>query len=67
MAVKNNKEFFTTCDRCKRTYHSYSVANCNHEAVNSHYGKNICLYCCMKCNHHQKMPNFGGVRCTLNL
>jgi len=64
MATKNNKEIYTMCDRCKRLYHSYTVANCKHEAVNKHYGQHICLYCCMRCKHHKKVD--FGVMCTLN-
>ena len=64
MATNNNKEHTIMCDRCKRLFHSYTVAKCKHEAVNKHYGENICMYCCMKCKHHEKVV--CGVVCTLN-
>ena len=62
--AKNNNELYTMCDRCKRLFHSYAVANCKHEAVNKYYGQHICVYCCKKCKHHEKV--ICGVRCTLN-
>ena len=58
------KENLTMCDRCKRIFHSYTVAKCKHKTVNEHYGQNICMYCCMRCKHHEKV--YCGVRCTLN-
>ena len=65
MATKN-KDSFIMCDRCKRLFNSYSVANCNHTAVNQHFGNHICMYCCMKCKHHKKIPNCGAIGCNLN-
>lgn len=62
--MKTN-DYFTTCDRCKRTYHSISVARCRHPTVNQHIGEHICVYCCMKCKHHKKIPNCGAIGCNL--
>lgn len=61
-----SSDYVIMCNRCKRLFNSYSVAKCNHEAVNKHYGNRICMYCCMKCKHHKKITNPGGVTCTLN-
>ena len=62
--MKNNEPFIM-CDRCKRLYRSLAVAQCNHTAVNQHYGNHICMYCCRKCKHHTTTPYFGGVGCEL--
>lgn len=60
-----NNEYAIMCDRCKRLFNFYSVASCKHEVVNQYYGKHICMYCCMRCQHHKKTINPGGVTCTL--
>jgi len=60
-------ENFSQCDRCKRTFRSISVAHCRHPTVNQHIGNHICIYCCMKCKHHKKMPNCGAIGCNLTL
>lgn len=61
------ENYFTTCDRCKRTFHTISVARCRHPTVKQHYGANICLYCCMKCKHHYKAETFDAIGCNLTL
>ena len=51
------------CARCKRLFYPCAVAHCPHPAVNEHFGERICMYCCMKCKHHKKITNPGGVTC----
>lgn len=60
--MKTN-DYFTTCNRCKRTYHSISVAHCRHPTINQYIGKHICMYCCAKCKHHIKNNNPHSISC----
>ena len=62
--MKKNEPYIM-CDRCKRLFNFYSVAKCKHAAVNQHFGEHICMYCCMKCKHHSKIPDCGGIKCNL--
>lgn len=68
MPPKSNKPTLSNkpilCGRCKRLFYPCAVATCPHPAVNQHFGKHICMYCCMKCEHHKKITNPGGVTCV---
>ncbi len=48
MAVKPKKPNFLTCARCKREFHSCNVRHCER------FSRNMCGYCCMKCQFVSK-------------
>lgn len=50
------------CDKCGYEYHSCSIRECSHPAVNRRYGKNLCVYCCKKCDYVKRVGT--GWMCT---
>lgn len=55
--------YLKTCSRCQRTFDTYAVLECQHEAVQRAYGKTICYYCCKRCKYHTKHPLCGAIGC----
>ena len=40
------------CDKCGRLCAPNLMGTCKHPAVNSVFGKRICMYCCRRCKFH---------------
>jgi len=52
------------CYKCNYDYTDFSVRECPHPAVQLHYGRTICVYCCKKCKFAIRSDlMFDGLKC----
>jgi len=56
------------CAKCGYEHHTFSVHMCPHPAVMRVYGAGypapICVYCCSRCQHSERIAHTGARRCT---